>query len=407
MLNIVNSCIGTKYTSRFGPLMAELALDAVNCVAVTRPDGSKEIDLKKYAKVEKVPGGAIEDCRVLRGVMFQKDVVTPGRMRRRIEKPRILLLDCPLEYKKGENQTSVEILKEEDFAVLLKMEEEWIEGVCAQIIALKPDVVITEKGLADLAAFHLGKAGISAIRRIRKTDNNRIARATGATVVNRPEEARPEDIGTQAGLFEVKKLGDEYFTFIVDCAEPKACTVVLRGASKDVLNEIERNLTDAMGVARNVIFDPRLLPGGGAVEMAVSRALAAKARSVPGVEQFPYAAVGVALEVIPRTLAQNCGANVIRTITALRAKHAEMGAGCTFGIDGNSGVVTDMKQLGVWEPLAVKVQTLKTAVESAAMLLRIDDIVSGLSKKGKGGGGGGPPGGVETMTEEPGEAPER
>ena len=115
MLTIVNSCIGTKYTSRFGPLMAELALDAVNCVAVTRPDGSKEIDLKKYAKVEKVPGGAIEDCRVLRGVMFQKDVVTPGRMRRRIEKPRILLLDCPLEYKKGENQTNVELMREEDW----------------------------------------------------------------------------------------------------------------------------------------------------------------------------------------------------------------------------------------------------------------------------------------------------
>ena len=142
MLNIVNSCIGTKYTSRFGPLMAELALDAVNCVAVARPDGTKEIDIKKYAKVEKIPGGAIEDCRVLQGVMFAKDVVSPGRMRRRIEKPRVLLLDCTLEYKKGENQTNVEITREEDWATLLKMEEEWIQKTCAHIIALRPGVVL-------------------------------------------------------------------------------------------------------------------------------------------------------------------------------------------------------------------------------------------------------------------------
>jgi T-complex protein 1 subunit gamma len=346
MLKIVNSCIGTKYTSRFGPLMAELALDAVTCVAVDRGDGTKEIDIKKYAKVEKIPGGAIEDCRVLRGVMFAKDVVSPGRMRRRIERPRVLLLDCTLEYKKGENQTNVEITKEEDWATLLKMEEEWIERTCALIIALKPDVVVTEKGLSDLAAHFLAKAGISAIRRVRKTDNNRIARATGATIVNRPEEARPEDIGTSAGLFEVSKLGDEYFSFLIDCDEPKACTIILRGASRDVLNEVERNLSDAMGVARNVVFDPRLLPGGGAVEMAVSRALAERAPGVAGVEQWPYRAVGAALEVIPRTLAQNCGANVIRTLTKLRAKHAEAKDGAshsTFGINGESGEIVDMK----------------------------------------------------------------
>ena len=402
MLNIVNSCIGTKYTSRFGPLMAELALGAVQCVAVDRGDGTKEIDLKKYAKVEKIPGGSVEDCRVLAGVMFAKDVVAPARMRRRIEKPRVVLLDCPLEYKKGENQTNVEISDEKDFTELLKMEEAWIEGVCASILKVRPDVVITEKGLSDLAAYHLSKAGVSAIRRIRKTDNNRVARATGATIVNRPEELKEEDVGTRGGLFEVKQIGDEFFTFLVDCEEPKACTIILRGASKDVLNEVERNLLDAMGVARNVVHDPRLLPGGGAVEMAVSRALAERAPTIEGVEQWPYRAVGVALEIIPRTLAQNCGANVIRTLTKLRAKHAEGGdGGVTFGINGHSGEIVDMKALGVWEPLAVKTQTIKTAVESAALLLRIDDIVSGLSKKGKGGGGG--PKGPEVMAEDGGD----
>ncbi|KXZ47618.1 hypothetical protein GPECTOR_34g777 [Gonium pectorale] len=386
MLNVVNSCIGTKFTHRFGSLMAELALDAVRCVTVDLGGGAKEIDIKNYAKVEKIPGGTIEDCRVLKGVMFNKDVVVPGRMRRKIPNPRILLLDCPLEYKKGENQTNVELTKEEDWAALLKQEEEQIARQCEQILAFKPDVVITEKGLSDLAAHYLTKAGVSAIRRLRKTDNNRIARACGATIVNRTDEIRDSDIGTGAGLFEVVKIGDEFYTFIVDCAAPKACTVLLRGATKDILNEVERNLTDAMGVARNISLDPRLVPGGGACEMAVSRGLTDRAALVEGVEQWPYKAVGVAMEVIPRTLAQNCGANVIRTLTKLRAKHAEE-PGCSWGIDGEKGEVKDMKALGVWEPYQVKAQTIKTAIESAQMLLRIDDIVSGLSKKDRSAGG--------------------
>ncbi|CAI5482297.1 unnamed protein product [Closterium sp. Yama58-4] len=387
MLSILQSCIGTKFTTRFGSLMAELALDAVTTVAV-EVGGRKEIDIKQYAKVEKVPGGRIEDSAVLRGVMFNKDVVAPGKMRRRIENPRIVLLDSPLEYKKGENQTNVELLKEEDWEQLLRMEEEYIAGLCRHIASFKPDLVITEKGLSDLAAHYLSKAGISAIRRLRKTDNNRIARAVGATIVNRVEELQESDVGTGAGLFEVRKIGDEFFAFLVECKEPKACTVLLRGASKDILNEMERNLQDAMGVARNVVVDPRLVPGGGAVEMSVSAALKDKAGTVAGIEQWPYRAVASAFEVIPRTLAQNCGVSVIRTVTALQAKHAQ-GANTSIGIDGDTGALTDMKELGVWEPYAVKVQTVKTAIEAACMLLRIDDIVSGLKKKQAGGAPGG------------------
>lgn len=380
MLKIVMSSIGTKFTHRFGNLMGELALDAVRKVIVDHGDGQREIDVKKYAKIEKIPGGAIEDSRVLNGVMFNKDVVLPSRMRRKIANPRIVLLDCPLEYKKGESQTNVELTKEEDWAVLLKMEEEWTKKVCDEIIKHKVDVVITEKGLSDLAAHFFTKAGVSAIRRTRKTDNNRVARACGATIVHRPEEIRESDIGTKAGLFEVQKIGDEFFTFVVDCAEPKACSVVLRGASKDILNEVERNLVDAIGVARNVMMEPKLVPGGGAVEMAVSKALTTKAATLGGADQWAYKAVAHALEVIPRTLCQNCGANVIRTLTKLRAKHTE-GDGVTFGINGHVGTIADMKELGVWEPFAVKTQTIKTAVEASQMLLRIDDIVSGLSKK--------------------------
>jgi len=225
----------------------------------------------------------------------------------------------------------------------------------------------------------LVKANITAIRRLRKSDNNRVARACGATVVNRTDEIREEDIGTGAGLFEIRKIGEEYYAFIEQCKNPKACTIILRGASKDVLNEVERNFQDAMNVARNVMIDPYLVPGGGAGEMEIAKLLEEKAKSVTGVHQWPFRALARSFEVIPRTLIQNCGANIIRTLTALRAKHAQEG-NSTWGVDGNSGEIVDMKQLGIWEPLSVKLQTYKTAIETAILLLRIDDIVSGSKK---------------------------
>nr|KAF6290341.1 chaperonin containing TCP1 subunit 3 [Myotis myotis] len=244
MLNIINSSITTKAISRWSSLACSIALDAVKTVQFEE-NGRKEIDIKKYAKVEKIPGGIIEDSCVLRGVMINKDVTHP-RMRRYIKNPRIVLLDSSLEYKKGESQTDIEITREEDFTRILQMEEEYIQQLCEDIIHMKPDVVITEKGISDLAQHYLMRANITAIRRVRKTDNNRIARACGARIVSRPEELREDDVGTGAGLLEIKKIGDEYFTFITECKDPKACTILLRGASKEILSEVERNLQDAM-----------------------------------------------------------------------------------------------------------------------------------------------------------------
>ncbi|XVF61215.1 hypothetical protein PTKIN_Ptkin08bG0112200 [Pterospermum kingtungense] len=389
MLGLVKSCIGTKFTGQFGDLIADLAIDATQTVGVDIGQGLREVDIKKYIKVEKVPGGQLEDSKVLKGVMINKDVVAPGKMKRKIVNPRIILLDCPLEYKKGENQTNAELVREEDWEVLLKMEEEYIENLCMQILKFKPDLVITEKGLSDLACHYLSKAGVSAIRRVRKTDNNRIAKASGAVIVNRPDELQESDIGTGAGLFEVKKIGDEFFAFIVDCKDPKACTVLLRGASKDLLNEVERNLQDAMSVARNIIKNPKLVPGGGATELTVSATLKQKSSSVEGIEKWPYEAAAIAFEAIPRTLAQNCGVNVIRTMTSLQGKHAT-GENAWIGIDGNTGAIADMKERKIWDAYNVKAQTFKTAIEAACMLLRIDDIVSGIKKKQAPGGGQAP-----------------
>jgi len=273
--DIVKSCIDTKFVSRWGTLISDLAITATKTVCITKADGRKEIDFKRYAKVEKIPGGDLSGCEVLNGVMLNKDITHP-RMRRVIKSPRVVLLDCPLEYKKGESQTNVEITKESDWEKLLQQEEEEVKKMCDDITKLKPDLVITEKGVSDLAQHWLLKANISVIRRVRKTDNNRIARVTGASICNRTEELTESMVGTQCGLFAVKKIGDEYFSFLTDCTDPKACSVVLRGASKDVLNEMERNLLDAFCVARNLIMEPKLVPGGGATEMEVAARLKEK-----------------------------------------------------------------------------------------------------------------------------------
>ncbi|ORX35817.1 GroEL equatorial domain-like protein [Piromyces finnis] len=274
--------------------------------------------------------------------MVNKDVTHPN-MRRRIENPRIILLDCPLEYKKGESQTNAEVTDEKHWARLLEIEEEQVKQLCDSIIALKPDLVFTEKGVSV-------------------------------------DDLKESDVGTGCGLFEVQKIGDEYFTFLTKCKDPKACTIMLRGPSKDILNEIERNLQDAMAVARNVVFEPKLCPGGGATEMAISVGLAKNSQNISGViEQWPYKALADSFEVIPRTLIQNCGGNAIKVLTQLRAKHAQ--GQHTWGIDGTKGVIVDMKEYGIWDPYAVKAQTIKTAIESSCMLLRVDDVVSGMSKK--------------------------
>merc|ERR1712170_111571 len=283
---IVKSTLGTKFLAEYMDLAVEMAIKAVKTVTLKDDKNSqvKEIDIKRYAKVEKVPGGLIQDSRVLNGVMINKDI-THSKMRRRIENPRVLLLDCSLEYTKGESQTDVELSGTTDFSRMLQIEEEYIKKICAEVIAVKPDVVITEKGVSDLAQHYFVKAGITAIRRVRKTDNNRIARVCGAQIMSRTDELSEKVLGTDAGLFEIRKLGDEYFTFIEECKDPKACTILLRGASKDILNEVERNLQDALHVARNIFLKPKLVPGGGAVEMEVAHLLAAKSKSLKGVVQ--------------------------------------------------------------------------------------------------------------------------
>src|SRR6195952_834575 len=204
MYQLIASSIGTKFVNRWSELMCNLALKAVRTVTFESGGGKKEVDIKRYARVEKVPGGEIEDSRVLDGVMINKDITHP-KMRRRIENPRIVLLDCTLEYKKGESKANITTTKEEDWNRILQIEEEQVKAMCDAIIAVKPDLVITEKGVSDLAQHFLLKANITALRRVRKSDTNRIARATGATIVNATSDLAERDVGTGCGLFEISK----------------------------------------------------------------------------------------------------------------------------------------------------------------------------------------------------------
>lgn len=378
---VVKSSIGTTFMNTWNDVLCRLAIDAVTICAggdLAKASGKDDIDTKRYARVEKIPGGEFSESEIVKGVVLNKDVVH-SKMRRRIENPRVVLLDCNLEYTKGESQTDVEVTNATDFGKLLDMEEQYVKKMCEEIIRVKPDLVITEKGISDIAQHYLQKAGISALRRARKNDNLRLARATGAKVVYRTDELKESDVG-HAGLFEVRKIGDEYYSYICECENSTACTVVLRGGSKDVLNEVERNLQDAMAACKNLVAKPQLVPGGGASEMHIATTLARNSKNIEGKKQWPYSSIAIAMEVIPRTLASNCGVDVVKVVTELRAKHMN-GANPTFGIDGMKGTIADMRELGVWEPYEVRAQCIKTAIEAACTLLRVDDVVSGIKNE--------------------------
>ncbi|KAL6943201.1 T-complex protein 1 subunit gamma [Hanseniaspora osmophila] len=395
MKELIKASINTKYINHWSEKMCELSLKAVRMIKTGDEDAglqntssegvpktfnkNVQIDIKRLIRIEKIPGGdVLEDSKIIDGCVLNKDIVHP-KMKRFIENPRVVLLDCPLEYKKGESQTNIEITNESDWNRILQIEEEQIKQMCEQLLEFNPNVVITEKGVSDLAQHYLLKGGCSVLRRVKKSDNNRLSKVTGAQIVNRIEDLKESDVGTNCKEFKIELIGDEYFTFLHKSTNPQACTIILRGGSKDILNEIDRNLQDALAVTRNVMLSPSLSPGGGATEMAVSVKLSEKAKQLQGIQQWPYQAVADAMECIPRTLIQNAGGNPIRVLSQLRAKHAQ--GLYTMGIDGEMGKVVDMCQYGIWEPEVIKQQSIKTAIESACLLLRVDDIVSGVRKQ--------------------------
>ncbi|KRZ67418.1 T-complex protein 1 subunit gamma [Trichinella papuae] len=376
ILRIVRSCLGTKIVERYVPLATKMAIEAVKIVMKKNGNNRKEIDIKRFVRIEKIPGGSLSDSELLKGVVLNKDVLHP-KMRRYIENPRIILLDGALEYKKAESKMSMNAINVEE---VLHLEEAALREMCAAIIALKPDLVFTEKGCSDLIQEYLMRSNISVIRRVKKTDNDRLSRVCGAQIVSDVFDLNESDVGTKATLFEVEQIGHEYFAKVLNHNDPHACTLILRGPNKDLLKEIERNFNDALNVVRNVYMNPRAVPGGGAVEMCLGHILKKKAFDKEGVAQFIYNAIADAFEIIPLTLLSNCDSNPIREITSLRVKYAKDIS--TWGVNGCTGNLVDMHTYNVWDPLLVKQQIYKSALEvTTVMILRIDDIVSGVKSK--------------------------
>lgn len=371
-LNIIRSTVGTKLCSLLGIKMEELAYKAVKNI-YTEIGGVKRIDIKNDLRVEKIIGN-YNECEILNGILLNKNIIHP-QMRKEIINPRILVIDFPLEYKKGESQTNYEFRNAEAFKRALEIEEENIKEMCDKIIELKPDILLTEKGISDYAMSLLFSNNITAIRRIKKTESNRMVKACGGMVVGSLEDLSEKVIGTRCKLFKYLKIGEEYYCKFDDCVDAKACSVILKAPSKDLINELERNFYDAVKVAKNLFLFPKMCPGGGATEMSLSLML----EKFKGneLEEKVLKRLAEALQIIPIILAKNSGvSNPLALMQLLEKKQKENKFN---GIDGVKGEVIDVRGR-IMEPVVVKVQMLKSAIEAANVILRVDGVIHSGSK---------------------------
>ncbi|KAI5149442.1 T-complex protein 1 subunit gamma [Enteropsectra breve] len=329
----------------------------------------KVLDLKTDIKIEKILGNFTE-CEVINGILIEKEIIH-AQMRRTIESPRILLVDSSLEYKKGESVTNMEFSGGADFERALEIEEETIRKMCKHIVDIKPDLLIAEKGISDLALSILYENNITALRRVKRSDMIRIAKASGAVIMNRLEDLKESHLG-KAGMFEYIKINRDNYCKISGCGKPGAVCVVLRGPSKDLLAELERNFMDAIKVCKNLLVDPAMVPGCGASEMHMAVSLAGN-ENFTAAEKEVFAGCSDALKIIPSILSSNSGmGNTLDILSKVEDMHSN---GMKFtGVDGVSGDAVDARKL-VMEPISVKVQMVKSAFGSVMQLLRVDGII--------------------------------
>ncbi len=371
--------------------LTSMAVDAVLQIAEPKPDGTYEVRLDNI-KIEKKKGGSLLDSQLVNGIVLDKEVVHPG-MPRRVENAYIVLLDAPLEVEKPEITAKINITSPEQIKAFLDEEAKLLKDYVEKIyqVALermKQDgvdpgkagiVVITQKGIDEVAQHFLAKKGIMAVRRVKRSDMEKLERATGGRIVSSLRDLTPKDLGF-AKLVEERRVGNDKMVFIEGCPNPKAVTILLRGANDMVLDEAERSLNDALHVLRNVLRRPMIVPGGGAVEVELALRLRKYAESVGGKEQLAIEAYADALEEIPLILAESAGMDALETLMELRKLHAE---GKKFaGVDViNAKVVEDMISINVIEPILVKEQVLKSATEAATTILKIDDVIAAAPTK--------------------------
>jgi len=360
-----------KAVSAVREYLAEMAVKAVKQIAEKRGDEwVADID---YVQLIKKQGGSLRDSQLVYGVIIDKEVVHPG-MPKRVEKAKIALLNCPLEVEKTEIDAEIRISDPTQMQAFLEEEERLLREMVDKIASVGANVVFCQKGIDDMAQHFLAKRGILAVRRVKKSDMEKLARATGARIVTKVEDLTPDDLG-EAELVEERKVAEEKMVFVEGCKNPRAVSILIRGGLEKVVDEAERSLIDALSVVADVVEEPYIWPGGGAPEAELAKELREYAVKVGGREQLAIEAFASALESIPRTLAENAGLDAVDILAELRSAH-EKPDGWRYGVDVFSGKVTDMMALGVIEPLAVKVHAIRSATEAAAMILRIDDIIA-------------------------------
>ena len=365
--------------------LATLAVKAVQMVA----EDSNYVD-RDNIKLEKRTGGSIEDSELIKGIVIDKERLN-ANMPRVVKNARIALIDKEIEIKKTEFEANIQIKTPDQIQAFLDQEENMLKDMVEKITATGANVVLCQKGVDDVAVHYLAKKGVYAVRRVTESDMKKIAKATGAKVASNLKDLSKDDLGF-AGIVEERKVGDEEFTYIMECKNPKAVTLLIRGGTEHVTNEIERAMTDAIGDVAASLKDGMVVAGAGAPEIELAMGLRKYAETLSGREQLAVEAFADAMEVIPRTLIENAGLDPIDAMTDLKAAHSKKQKWA--GIDVFSGKVMDAWKRGVIEPLKIKTQAVSSAAEVATMILRIDDVIA---SSGKDKGPQMPPGGMGGM----------
>ncbi len=367
---IVNTSLGSKSLGFATDHIADLAINAVLNVIEER-DGKPYAD-KDHIQIIKKVGKSLLESELINGVIIDKEVVHPA-MPKRIVNAKIALINAPFEIEKTEFSAEIRIRDPLKIKEFLDEETTILKEMVDKVVKVGANVVFCQKGIDDIAQFFLAKAGILAVRRVKSSDMEKLAKATGGRIVTNFEDLSEKDLGS-AGLVEEKKVGEDKMVFVRECKNPKAVSILIRAGLERQLDEAERALNDAIMNLISLIRDLKYVPGGGATEMALASMIRKEAPKYPGREQLAMIAFAESLEMIPRTLAENAGLEPVEILTELRTKHEKGDHG--YGVEVISGKVQNMFDAGIIEPIKVKEQILKSAFEASAMILRIDDVIA-------------------------------
>jgi thermosome len=388
---IAQTAITGKSAESARDFLAEIAIKAVEAIAEKDAEGKNVVDVDNI-NVEKKVGGRIQDTELVQGIALDKEVVHPG-MPRKVENAKIALINAALEIKKTETSAEIKIRTSDQLKSFLAEEERVMRRMAERIKESGADVVICQKGIDDLVQHYLAKEGIIAVRRAKKSDMEKLEKATGGKIVSNVEEIEASDLG-HAGLVEERKIAGDRMLFIEQCENPHAVSVVIRGGTEHVVDEVERSLHDTLRVVGSIIEDGKAVAGGGALETELALRIRDYSASLKGREQLAVEKFAEAMEVIPRTLAENSGLDPIDKLVELKAAHEK--GNKNAGLDVYTGKIIDMWKQGVIEPLRTKRQAVGSAVDAAIMILKIDDVIASKREELKAPppGAGGMPGGM-------------